>query len=244
MKESITQRVRDYWTVRTPDFSTVRKNELHSELSQRWLREMNAYLPQGTSLDILDAGTGTGYFAILLARAGHRVTGIDLTPAMLSEAKMTAAQFGVSVCFRSADVQSTGLAPASFDVIVSRNVTWTLPDPAMAYREWYRLLRPGGIVLNFDANYADNVRNHNQKASWIQPENAYGHIGITPELQRECDEITLLMPASLHSRPAWDGSLAKAAGFSSCGADESAGARILRQNDLHDAPLFLFWARK
>ena len=38
--------------------------------------------------------------------------------------------------------------------------------------------------------------------------------------------------------------LLEAAGFTSCGVDESAGARILRENDLEDAPLFLLWARK
>lgn len=64
------------------------------------------------------------------------------------------------------------------------------------------------------------------------------------ELQRESDEITLSMPASLHKRPAWDRELAEAAGFSECGEDEAAGRRILRQNDLCDAPLFLFWAKK
>jgi ubiquinone/menaquinone biosynthesis C-methylase UbiE len=244
MKDDITQRVQDYWTVRTHDFSTVRQNELRDAISDRWLAEMDAHLPQGRPLDILDAGTGTGYFAILLAKAGHRVTGVDMTSSMLAEAEATAGQFGADARFLQADVQATGLEEASFDAVVSRNVTWTLPDPARAYCEWYRLLRPGGIVINFDANYADNVRRHNQSASRISPGDVYGHIGVTPELQRESDEITLAMPASGHRRPAWDFALAEAAGFSESGADEGAGRRVLRQNDLSDAPLFLFWAKK
>lgn len=244
MTAGITQRIKDYWTVRTRDFSAVRQNELRDAISERWLAEMNAYLPQGRPLDILDAGTGTGYFAILLAGAGHRVTGVDMTSAMLAEAEATARQFGASVRFLQADVQATGLEAESFDAVVTRNVTWTLPDPGQAYREWHRLLRPGGVVLNFDANYADNVRRHNQSASRIKPGDVYGHIGVTPELQRESDEITLAMPASAHRRPAWDFELAEAAGFSKCGADEGAGTRILRQNDLSDAPLFLFRAKK
>ena len=52
------------------------------------------------------------------------------------------------------------------------------------------------------------------------------------------------MPASRHSRPAWDLELLAAAGFSEYGADETAGARILQERDLADAPLFLLWARK
>ena len=244
MKKDIGQRVRDYWTVRTHDFSIIRKNELHNEISARWVREMNAYLPQGRTLDILDAGTGTGYFAVLLAKEGHRVTGIDLTPSMIAEAEKTAAESGVNGTFLLMDVQKTSFQDESFDAVVTRNVTWTLPDPEQAYREWFRILRKGGILLNFDANYADNVRNQNQKASWVKPEDVYGHIGITPQLSRENAEITLSMPAARHPRPEWDAVIAEKTGFSSCGADETAGKRILRENDLDDAPLFLFWAEK
>ena len=242
--KDLTQRVRDYWTERTQSFSAVKKNELRSELSRRWLEEMKARLPGGKVLDILDAGTGTGYFAILLAREGHRVTGIDLTPSMLAEAAETAAEFGAEVTFARMDVQAADFPDESFDAVVSRNVTWTLPDPERAYREWHRLLRPGGILLNFDANYADNVRNHNQAASRISEKEAYGHVGMTPALSRENAEITLAMPAGAHRRPDWDGEIAGRVGFSSWGADPGAGARILRDKDLSDAPLFLFWAKK
>jgi len=244
MEKDITSRVRDYWTVRTKDFSTVRQNELHSDISRRWTEEIGARLPQDGVLDILDVGTGTGYFAILLARLGHRVTGIDITPSMLAEAEATARRFGASIRFERRDAQDTGFAGGGFDAIVCRNLVWTLPDPAQAYREWFRLLRPGGTLLVFDANYADNVRNQNQKASYITPQGVYGHIGVTPALTRENAEITLAMPAGRHRRPQWDAELAERAGFTVWGADEGAGARILRENDLGDAPLFLFWARR
>lgn len=242
--EELEARVQKYWTARTKDFNAVRRNELHDEISGRWLAELNARMTKGKKLDILDAGTGTGYFAVLLAREGHRVTGIDLTASMLEEAKKTANSFEVDVIFLQADVQETEFPGESFDVIVTRNVTWTLPDPEKAYREWHRILRPGGIVLNFDANYADNVRNQNQKESWIKPEDVYGHIGITKELSEENVRITLSMPASMHHRPQWDASLAEKIGFSEWGSDEEAGKRILLEHDLSDAPLFLFWARK
>ena len=141
-------------------------------------------------------------------------------------------------------MQSTGLLECSFDAVVSRNVTWTLPDPEAAYREWYRLLRPGGTVLNFDADYAENVRNHNQQQSRIDGTGAYGHTGVTPAMARENAEITLAMPASRHRRPRWDGELVERAGFSAWTADEEAGKRILGERDLSDAPLFLFRAVK
>ena len=242
--KDLTERVKDYWTARAHDFAAVRKNELEDEISGRWMAEMEAFFPKGECLDILDVGTGTGYFSILLTRRGHRLTGIDLTPAMIEEAGRMAAENGVCPRFLTADAQATPFEPESFDAVVTRNLTWTLPDPAKAYREWFRLLRPGGVLLNFDADYARNVRNQNQKESYIRPTGAYGHIGITPELSRENAEITLSAPASDAMRPLWDLGLLQAAGFTSFGTDLTAGARILRERDLSDAPLFLVWAVK
>jgi SAM-dependent methyltransferase len=239
-----TERVLEYWTRRAHDFGTVRKNELKSELGRLWLREMNVYLPRDRRLDILDVGTGTGYFALLLAGEGHRLTGIDLTPAMLAEAEDTAREYGREIRFLQRDAQDTGFTGESFDAIVTRNLTWTLPEPEKAYGEWHRLLRKGGVLLNFDACYADNVRNQNQSASYISPSGTYGHIGVTPELARENAEITLAMPAGSQRRPRWDLALVEKLGFSSFGADETAGARILGERDLSDAPLFLLWAVK
>ena len=240
--DELEKSVEEYWTKRASDFNTVRLNELRDPISGRWLAEMGRYLPEVRPLRILDVGTGTGYFAILLAQAGHELTGIDLTPAMLAEAEETAAKLGLSIGFSCMDAQATAFPAGSFDALVTRNLNWTLPEKA--YREWHRLLKPGGLLLNFDADYARNVRNENQRASYISKEGVYGHVGITPELSAENARITLAMPASRHNRPAWDLELLAAAGFSEYGADESAGARILRERDLIDAPLFLLWARK
>ena len=243
--QDMEQRVQAYWTKRARDFSTVRRNELHNDaMGRRWLTEMQRYLPQGKTLDILDVGTGTGYFAILLAREGHRLTGIDLTPAMIAEAEATAAAMDVPARFLVMDAMETAFADASFDVIVTRNLTWTLPDTEQAYREWRRLLRPGGVLLNFDANYGDNVRHQRQKDSYIPATEVYGHCGITPELERENASITLAMPISRQARPQWDMALLPRCGFSRCGCDENAGRRILGDLDLADAPLFLITARR
>ena len=41
------------------------------------------------------------------------------------------------------DSQALAFADDSFDLLLCRNATWLLPDPERAYREWYRVLRPG-----------------------------------------------------------------------------------------------------
>ena len=203
MISAIEQRVRHYWTLRSHDFGVVRKNELDNDMGQRWLCELEKLLPDGKNLRILDVGTGTGFFAILLSQAGQRVEGIDLTPAMLSEAQEVAAQRGLSIVFREMDAQALDYPDESFDVVLSRNLTWTLPEPEKAYREWFRVLKPGGWLLNFDADYAANVRSHSMQNCKVAPDSPYGHIGMTDALQQENDEITLTMDIG-QLRPAWD----------------------------------------
>ena len=229
MISAMEQRVRHYWTLRSHDFGAVRKNELENEMGQKWLREIERLLPEKEHLRILDVGTGTGFFAVLLAQAGHQVEGIDLTPAMLEEARLLAAQRNLDIVFREMDAQALSYAEESFDVVLSRNLTWTLPEPEKAYREWFRVLKPGGWLLNFDADYAANVRSRMQNCK-VAPDSPYGHIGMTDALQQENDEITLTMDIG-QLRPAWDMRVLRRIGFSDCRSDATTagGARSWRR---------------
>ena len=237
------QRVKDYWTQRSHDFGTVRKNELENEMGQRWLREIEKFLPKGRSLNILDVGTGTGFFAVLLAQQGHRVEGIDLTPAMLEEARILAKQRKLDITFREMDAQNLDYTEDSFDVVISRNLTWTLPDPERAYSEWFRVLKPGGALMNFDAEYASHVRSHSVQNRKVAPDSPYGHVGMTDALQRENDDITLSMDIG-QARPEWDGKVLTRVGFQRCQTDTQVGKRLLGELDLTTAPMFGIFARK
>ena len=239
----IGQRVKDYWTQRSHDFGTVRKNELENEMGQRWLREIERFLPEGGSLDILDVGTGTGFFAVLLAQQGHRVEGIDLTPAMLEEARTLAKQRNLDITFREMDAQNLAYPDDTFDVVISRNLTWTLPDPERAYASWFRVLKPGGVLLNFDAEYAAHVRSHSVQNRKVAPDSPYGHVGMTDALQQENDAITLSMDIG-KARPEWDGEVLTRIGFQSCQTDTQVGKRLLGELDLTTAPMFGIFARK
>lgn len=242
--EELEGRVVRYWTVRAHDFASVRKNELNNSITERWLGEFGKFFSNDAPIDILDVGTGSGYFAILLSKLGHRVTGIDLTESMLREAAETARECEAEPVFIRMDAQELSFDDNSFDVVVTRNLTWTLPQPEKAYSEWYRVLKPGGILLNFDADYAQNVRNNNQKLSYINPSDIYGHIGMTKELDKENTELTLMMPAGSNSRPEWDMMLMHRAGFEAVDCDTQVGKKILLEHDLPDAPMFRLYGRK
>jgi len=53
------------------------------------------------------------------------------------------------------DVQSLPFQSSSFDLVTSRHLLWTLPDPARAIAEWMRVLRPGGRIIAIDGNWFD-----------------------------------------------------------------------------------------
>lgn len=242
--EGITEnRVIRYWSARVHDFGQVRKSELSDRLGQRWCAALEQLLPSG-KLRILDAGTGTGYFSILLARRGHKMTGIDLTHAMIAEAKTQAETEGLPIRFEVMDAQALSFANESFDAVISRNLTWTLPDPETAYREWFRVLKKDGVLINFDANYGKSVSTGMPQKTGPGDAAPYGHAGVTPEMMTENKEITLSMDISRENRPEWDLAALQRTGFSSFAANIHAGTAILRERDDPAAPVFLVTAKK
>ena len=130
--ELIKHRVAHYWSHRAEGFETQRLREYDSEKREMWLAEFQKYLPKEKPLRVLDVGTGTGFFACLLAAEGHEATGIDLTPDMISHAEHMAAVLGVDASFSVMDAENPEFEPESFDVLVTRNLTWTLPHIAKA----------------------------------------------------------------------------------------------------------------
>lgn len=73
---------------------------------------------------------------------------------MLNHAKENAGEHVSQIEWVRADVQNLEkMQDESMDVIVTRNLTWNLEAPQKAYEEWYRVLKKGGILLNFDAGW-------------------------------------------------------------------------------------------
>ena len=77
---------------------------------------------------ILDVGTGTGRAALLLARGGAQVTGVDASEQMLTIARQRASDEGVSACFRSGDAHKLDVGDRSVDVAISLRVLMHTPD--------------------------------------------------------------------------------------------------------------------
>jgi SAM-dependent methyltransferase len=92
----------------------------------------------------LDVATGTGAVALLAARAGANVTGLDLSPVLIETAKQKAAAEGLEIAFEAGDAEALPYEDASFDVVCSAIGTQFAPDHAAIAGELARVCRPGG----------------------------------------------------------------------------------------------------
>jgi ubiquinone/menaquinone biosynthesis C-methylase UbiE len=95
---------------------------------------------------VLEVAVGTGR-NLPFYPPGVRLTGIDLTPAMLAVAGDRARDVGVDVHLAEADAQALPFADASFDTVVCTLALNAIPDDRTAIAEMYRVLRPTGSVL-------------------------------------------------------------------------------------------------
>ena len=242
-KDERKERITNYWTKRSDSFMKQRRAELHSDMADKWMKELDVFLSKlpKDKLKILDVGCGAGFFSILLAKMGHEVTGIDLTPDMIVHSRELAEEEGVSCAFEVMDAENPDFPDETFDVVVSRNLTWTLPDAAGGYREWLRVLKPGGILLNADANYG--AADFADTAGL--PSN-HAHFTVGDAMMMECEEIKRQLPVSSYIRPAWDLEILGKQGVSRFSIDLGISSRIYEKKDefYNPTPLFLICGQK
>ena len=95
---------------------------------------------------VLDVACGTGVVAITAARRGARVRGLDLSPALLEDARRNAAVINAEIEFLEGDAEELPYADASFDVVLSQFGHMFAPRPEIALAEMLRVLKPGGRI--------------------------------------------------------------------------------------------------
>lgn len=103
---------------------------------------------------VADLGCGTGSLSVLLTEVGHEVVGIDLSPAMVEQARKKARRAGFSTAFAVGDASAPDLATGAFDVVLARHVVWTLPQPVTALGRWARLLGPHGRFVLVEGRWS------------------------------------------------------------------------------------------
>lgn len=97
-------------------------------------------------MNTLDVACGTGNLAILAARQGCSVHGIDIATNLLVQAHQRAIEEGLSIHFREADAEALPFADDMFDLTVSMFGVMFTPQPRVATAELWRVTKPGGQI--------------------------------------------------------------------------------------------------
>ena len=223
--EELRNRIISYWDRRAPSYTEVVEKNLAGEWDAVWANMLISGFPEGdpSELRVLDMGTGPGFYAIILPERGYRVTAVDFSENMLAEARKNAGPLAEKISFLRMDAQAPDFPDDSFDVIVTRNLTWNLTDPEKAYREWRRILRPGGAALIFDANWYAYLEDEEKKAEWDRDRENASLEGVEdhdsyPD-SRTMEDISRTLPLTPRRRPQWDLVTMLDLGYSEVSAD-------------------------
>lgn len=121
--------------------------------NRRWRRAMVDSVVDGGPATVLDVATGTAGVAVQLARrTGARVTGIDITEAMLRRGRAAVRREGLQtrIALVSGQAEQLPFADATFDALTFTYLLRYVADPAATIAELARVVRPGGVVASLE----------------------------------------------------------------------------------------------
>ncbi len=244
--------VTSYWDNRATSYSEANQEELATQQkSALWQTLLLAHAPEKKTLKVLDIGTGPGFFAIIMAQAGHNVTAVDATKGMLDQARHNASHYDVDIEFVESDVHHLAFEDGTFDLIVTRNVTWNLKEPESAYREWFRVLKKDCCLVNFDANWYLHLFDEDFKRGFEEDRANTQRLNI-PDHYVNTDTVAMakiaeVLPLSRIHRPQWDMKTLLDIGFSECLVDTAIGNTVWDEEEkinYASTPMFMIVAKK
>ena len=150
----MSESARSYWNSQAATFDSEPDHGLlDPAVRKAWRELLLEYLPTAPA-EVVDIGCGTGSLSVLLAKAGYRVRGLDLSDAMVEAATENARASDATATFQQGDASHPPYEPASCDVVLERHVLWAVPDPDSALAKWVRLLRAGGRLVLVEGSWS------------------------------------------------------------------------------------------
>ena len=109
-------------------------------------REFYERLPVSRGCTLLDVACGSGQLALLAAKDGLQVTGVDIAKNLVERARARAEAQGLRIRFQEADAEALPFGDAEFDVVASLIGAMFAPRPDLVSGELLRVCKPGGIL--------------------------------------------------------------------------------------------------
>src|SRR5262249_38564876 len=136
--DQLKERMRATWIA--GDFGQIAKySAKHAELFVERLGIQNY-------AKVLDVACGTGNTAIPAARAGAAVTGVDIAPNLLEQARQRAAAEDLTIQFDEGDAERLPYGDGEFDIVISMFGAMFAPRPELVAAELTRVCRSGGFI--------------------------------------------------------------------------------------------------
>ncbi|MDO7253405.1 class I SAM-dependent methyltransferase [Helicobacter cappadocius] len=214
------EEIKEYWSERSFSYAQENLAELNGEKNHLWSSIFFKYIYDDfRGKKVLDIGCGPGIFSIILSKLNAEVIGLDYTPSMIECAKDNALKHNTQIEFCVGDAHNLIFEDNSFDLVVSRNLTWNLKDPKKAYEQWYRVLKKGGKIFNADANWYLQLYNKKQNEIYKKDREKIAKLGIPDHMTnlypnaQKMEEIAKSLPLSKIERPKWDEEVLDFIGF-------------------------------
>jgi ubiquinone/menaquinone biosynthesis C-methylase UbiE len=148
------EEIRSYWSKRSETFDLAFGHRIPAgPEADAWQAPIRALLGDEPKR-VLELACGTGEVTRLIHDLGHDVTALDFSEAMLRVAQEKHAG-KPRLRFILADAENTMEPDGHYDAVICRHLVWTLTEPAQAFADWHRVLKPGGRVLFFDGDWAE-----------------------------------------------------------------------------------------
>lgn len=212
-QNNLQNKIIDYWDARANGFNLATNHLLKEELnSMKSMLEANVNITK--RMKILDVGTGAGLVAISLALMGHEVFATDLSENMLNHAESNSEKYGVEIAFMKSDAQKLPFRDSEFDMVISKDLMWSLSDPISAYIEILRVLKPDGYLFIIDGNYYLDLYDGEYKQKRLYRDlkngknnNLHAKTNIDNVDFDVIRDIAKDLPLSKVRRPSWDVSI-------------------------------------
>lgn len=199
------------------------------------MSEIERHIKLNDNVKVLDIGTGAGFLSMTCAQEGCIVTGIDISSEMIKYAHTLAQDIKIPATFKVMDAEHLHFDDATFDLVIARNVTWLMLDPLRAYKEWLRVLKPKGHLINFDADYGKDDFINSALLS-----QQHIHRNIDKSMLEKCEQLKREILINHRERPLYDQQLLDEIGASKVEIDFTTHQRVSPFNSAfyNPAPVF------